>query len=102
VPIPIDVGTVGATGSYVFALATPLRVDRLLELAVREALGTRAPQDKRERGIRTTLDGFLSGRFVVDIDGRIYARPGDVVMRSGKVTLRFFSTEPSRRSLPRR
>ena len=102
VPIPIDLGTISATASCAFALATPLRVDRLLELAVREALGTRAPHDKRERGIRTTLDGIASGRFVVDVDGRIFDRPDAVVVCSGTATLRFFSTEPHRRSLPAR
>jgi hypothetical protein len=99
VAVPIDVGTIAATASCAFALATPLRVDRLLTLAVREALGGRAPQDKRSRGIETTLAGFQAGRFVVDIDGRIYDRPDAVVMCSGFVTLRFFSTESRRRSL---
>ncbi len=94
VPIPIDVATVALTANSAFALATPLRVEQLLILAVHEALGIRAPQDKRERGIRTMLDGLRSGNFVVDIDGRIYERGGDVVVCAGTATLRFFSTEP--------
>jgi len=93
VPIPVDVGTISATASAAFALATPLRVDRLIALAIREALGARAPQDKRERGIRAALEGFVSGRFVVDIDGRVYDRPESVVVCAGSATLRFFCKE---------
>jgi len=102
IPIPIDVGMVSETQSCAFALATPIRVDHLLALAVREALGGRAPGDKRERSIKTTLTGFAEGKFVVDIDGRIYDRPDDVVMCSGVATLRFFSAEPQWRSIPTR
>jgi hypothetical protein len=102
IAIPIDVGTISETASCAFALATPIRVDRLLELAVQEALGSRAPQDKRERGIRTTLSGFAAGKFVVDIDGRIFDRPDAVVVCAGFATLRFFSAEPQWRSLPAR
>ena len=97
--MPIDVGTVAATAASVFALATPLRVDELLAFAVLEALGTRAPQDKRERGLRTTLAGLRAGRFVVDVDGTIYDRADAVVLCSGVATLRFFSTERVRRAL---
>jgi hypothetical protein len=100
VPIPIDVGTIAATASCAFALATPLRVDRLLALAIAQALGARAPADKRARGISTTLAGFAAGKFVVDVDGRIFRRPDEVVVCAGTATLRFFSTEPQRRSLP--
>ncbi len=102
VPIPIDLGTVAETASGTFALATPLRVDRLLALAVAQALGARAPHDKRERSVRTNLAAFLAGRFVVDIDGRTYDRPETVVVCSGSVTLRFFSREGERRTLPAR
>jgi hypothetical protein len=97
VPVPIDVGTIADTASCAFALATPIRVDRLLVLAVHEALGMRAPADKRERGVRATLAGFAAGRFVVDIDGRIYDRPDAVVVVTGVAVLRFFSTEARRR-----
>jgi hypothetical protein len=96
VPIPIDVGTIAETASCAFALATPIRVDRLLVLAVGEALGVRAPQDKRERGIRHTLSAFAAGSFVVDVDGRIFDRPDAVVVCTGFATLRFFSTEATR------
>jgi hypothetical protein len=71
-------------------------------MAVREALGARAPEDKRARSVRTTLAGFVAGKFVVDIDGRIFDRPETVVVCSGVVTLRFFSVEPQWRSLPAR
>ncbi len=100
VPIPIDLATVAATASGTFALATPLRVDRLLALAVMQALGSRAPHDKRERCVRTNLAAFVDGRFVVDINGRIYDRPDAVVVCSKVATLRFFSIEPGRRTLP--
>jgi hypothetical protein len=97
VSVPIDVGTIAAMASSAFALATPIRVDRLLELAVSQACGARAPQDKRERSIRTTLEGFRAGKFVVDIDGRLFDRPDAVVVCAGCATLRFFSTEPAER-----
>jgi hypothetical protein len=97
VSVPIDVGTIAAMASSAFALATPIRVDRLLELAVSQACGARAPQEKRERSIRTTLDGFRAGKFVVDIDGRLFDRPDAVVVCAGCATLRFFSTEPAAR-----
>ncbi|MBC5811655.1 MAG: hypothetical protein GIW95_12500 [Candidatus Eremiobacteraeota bacterium] len=96
IPVPIDVGMIAATASGAFALATPLSVEQLLTLAVRQALGARAPLDKFERGLRATLAGFHAGRFVVDIDGRIYDRAEAVVVASGTATLRFYSTEPRR------
>ncbi len=97
VAIPIDVGTIAATANSAFALATPIRVDRLIALAVIAAGGARAPQEKRERTVRATLDGFRAGRFVVDVDGRIFDRPETVVVCAGTATLRFFSTEPAQR-----
>jgi hypothetical protein len=90
VVVPIDVSAVSSTASAAFALATPLRVADLLTAAVVEALGPRAPQDKRERVIRSTLDGFGAGTFVVEIDGRVYDDPDDVAVCSGTATLRFF------------
>ncbi len=102
VPIPIDLATISATASGAFALATPLRVDRLIALAIAQSLGSRAPQDKRERSIRTNLNAFRAGKFVVDVDGRIYDRPDSVVVCSGVATLRFFANEPGRRELPAR
>ena len=97
VPVPIDLRMVSATTCTAFALVTPLRVDELLRLAVDEALGARAPEDKRERGLAATLDGLRAGKFVVDVDGRIYDRPECVVACAGTVTLRFFTNEPRRR-----
>ncbi|MBC5800834.1 MAG: hypothetical protein GIX03_12610 [Candidatus Eremiobacteraeota bacterium] len=94
VPIPIDVGTIAATGGSIFAAATPLRVEQLVVLAVHEALGARAPFDKRERSVRTALDGLYAGKFVLDVDGRICRRGDDVILCAGTATLRFFSTEP--------
>jgi hypothetical protein len=94
VPIPIDVCTIASTACEAFALATPLRVEELLCMAVHEALGTRAPQDKRERGIRSALAGFRAGDFAIDVDGRLYYRPEDVVVCSGIAKLRFFSRIP--------
>ena len=90
VAVPIDVSAVTRTASTAFALATPLRVGDLLTAAVIEALGPRAPQDKRERVIGSTLAGLTSGTYVVEIDGRMYTDPGDVAVCSGTATLRFF------------
>jgi len=91
VAVPIDVSTIARTASGAFALATPLRVGDLLAAAVVEALGPRAPQDKRERVVRSTLDGLCAGSFVVEIDGREYTDPDDVAVCSGTATLRFFA-----------
>ncbi|HEV3088539.1 MAG TPA: hypothetical protein VGX96_15100 [Candidatus Elarobacter sp.] len=90
VAVPIDVSAVARTASTAFALATPLRVADLLAAAVVEALGPRAPQDKRDRVVRNTLASLMEGAYVVEIDGRIYADPDDVAVCSGTVTLRFF------------
>lgn len=90
VSVPIDVRAVVETDSPAFALATPLRVDDLLALAVNASLGPRAPQDKRARALRATLGGLREGKFVVDVDGRTYERAEDVVVCAGFVTLRFF------------
>ena len=98
VAIPIDVGMIGATGSGAFALATPLRVGYLVSLAIHEALGTRAPEDKCQRTLRTTLAGLAAGRFVVDVDGRLFRNPEDVVVCAGSVALRFFVNERRRQT----
>jgi O-acetyl-ADP-ribose deacetylase (regulator of RNase III) len=90
VAVPIDVSAVARTASIAFALATPLRVGDLVTAAIAEALGPRAPQDKRERVVRSTLAGLLSGTYVVEVDGRIYTDPDDVAVCSGTATLRFF------------
>jgi hypothetical protein len=91
VTVPIDDAIVETTGSAAFALATPLRADQLVALAVEEALGARAPQDKRERTLRTVLAGFSAGDFILDIDGRLFAKPSEVVVCAKSATLRFFS-----------
>jgi hypothetical protein len=91
VAVPIDVSAVSRAASTAFALATPLRVGDLLAVAVIEALGPRAPQDKRERVVRTTLAGLRAGSYVVEIDGRHYTDPDDVAVCSGIVSLRFFA-----------
>ena len=90
VAVPIDVSAVSRTASTAFALATPLRVRDLLSAAVVEALGPRAPQDKRERVVGNTLAGLTSGAYVVEIDGRVYSDPDEVAVCSGTATLRFF------------
>ncbi len=97
VAVPIDVGTIAKTGSSAFALATPMRVDELLVSAIHAALGERAPQDRRERSISATLAGFSAGRFLIDVDGRLYDRPDAVVVVSGEAMLRFFSADVRRR-----
>lgn len=91
VSVPIDVRAVASTASTAFALATPLRVADVVASAVIAALGPRAPQDKRERVVRRTLDGLRSGAFLVEIDGRTYANGEDVAVCSGHATLRFFA-----------
>jgi hypothetical protein len=90
VAIPIDVSAVSSNACAAFALATPLRVRDLLAAAVIEALGKRAPQDKRERVIGSTLAGLAEGRYVVEIDGRVYTDPEEVAVCAGTVSLRFF------------
>ena len=96
VRIPLDIHAVAANGSGAFALATPLRVRDLVSLAVREAIGARAPQDKFTRSLRTTLLGLAGGRFYVDIDGRHFSDADDVVVCCGQTAaIRFFI--PSRR-----
>ncbi len=90
VAVPIDVSAVTRTASAAFALATPLRVDDLVRAAVFESLGSRAPQDKRDRVLRSTLDGMRAGRYAVEIDGRRYDDPDEIAVCSGIVTVRFF------------
>lgn len=96
VPVPIDVTTIVTSACGAFAYATPLRVEHLISLAVGAALGTRAPQDKRERVLRSTLAGLRAGEFTVDVDGRRFERPDDVVVCAGIANLRFFALRPRR------
>ncbi len=95
VRVPLDLHAVTCNGSGAFALATPLRVRDLLSLAVREALGTRAPADKFARGMRSTLHGLSSGRFTVEINGRLFSDADAVVVCGDVADVRFFI--PSRR-----
>jgi hypothetical protein len=90
VSVPIDVNAVAASESGAFALATPLRVEDIVRVAIVTALGPRAPQDKRERVISRTLDGLCSREYVVEIDGRIYNHGSDIAVCAGVATLRFF------------
>jgi len=93
VAIPIDAATVALADSDAFALATPLRVDELIELAVRESCGPRAPIEKRDRAVRTTLDGFAAGEFLVAVNGRVFDSAESVVVCSNVARVRFFSPE---------
>jgi hypothetical protein len=90
VRIPLDLHAVATDGSAAFALATPLRVRELLALAVREAIGMRAPHDKFSRSIRRTLAGLAAGDFTVDINGRRFADADAVVVCDGTADVRFF------------
>jgi hypothetical protein len=93
VRVPIDVNAVLCADSIAFALATPLRVGELLTHAVLDALGPRAPQDKRERVVASTHAGLNSGAFIVEIDGRIYEHCDDVTVVAGIANLRFYRRE---------
>lgn len=93
VRVPIDVNAVLCADSVAFALATPLRVGELLTHAVLDALGPRAPQDKRERMVASTHAGLNAGAFIVEIDGRIYEHCDDVTVVAGIAVLRFYRRE---------
>ena len=88
--MPLDLHAVTADGCAAFALATPMRVRELLALAVREALGERAPHDKYQRSMRRTLAGLEAGDFTVDINGRLFSDSNAVVVCEGTATVRFF------------
>lgn len=88
--VPLDLHAVAADGSAAFALATPLRVRELLALAVREAIGSRAPHDKFLRSVHRTLAGLAKGDFIVDINGRSFVDPEAVVVCEGSADVRFF------------
>jgi hypothetical protein len=90
VRVPLDLHAVAADGSAAFAFATPLRVRELIAMAVREAIGMRAPHDKFLRSIARTLAGLAQGDFTVDINGRRFADPEAVVVCAGTVDVRFF------------
>ncbi|HEY1977917.1 MAG TPA: hypothetical protein VGG89_15295 [Candidatus Baltobacteraceae bacterium] len=93
VRVPLDLHAVAADGSAAFALATPLRVRELLALAVREAIGSRAPSDKFMRSVHRTLAGLARGDFIVDINGRSFVDADAVVVCEGSADVRFFLTQ---------
>jgi hypothetical protein len=97
VRVPLDLHAVSCNGSGAFALATPLRVRDLVGLAVREAVGARAPADKVARSLGTTLHGLSAGRFTVDIDGRLFDDADAVVVCGDTADVRFFI--PARRAV---
>ena len=90
VRVPLDLHAVSADGSAAFALATPLRVRELLALAVREAIGSRAPYDKFLRSVHRTLAGLAQGDFIVNINGRSFADADAVVVCESTADVRFF------------
>jgi len=90
VRVPVDLHAVATSGSVAFALATPLSVRALVALAVREAIGARAPHDKFQRSLRTTLHGLQSGRFRLTVDGRLVEDPDDVVVCESTARVQFF------------
>jgi hypothetical protein len=92
VRVPLDLHAVASGGSAAFALATPLRVRELLALAVREAIGYRAPYDKFQRSMVRTLAGLAAGDFTVDINGRHFTDGDAVVMCETTADVRFFAT----------
>lgn len=98
VRVPLDLHAVASGGSVAFALATPLRVRDVLALAVREAIGARAPHDKFQRSMLRTLSGLAAGDFMLDIDGRHFADCEAVVMCESTVDIRFFMTRAGRRA----
>lgn len=92
VRVPLDLHSVASSGAAAFALATPLRVRELLALAVREAIGNLAPQDKFARSMHRTLKGLSSGDYTLAIDGRIFADPETIVVCTGTADVRFFTS----------
>jgi hypothetical protein len=90
VRVPLDLHSVASCGSTAFALATPLRVRELLALAVREAIGERAPYDKFQRSMIRTLAGLAAGDFVLDINGRHFSDAEAVVVCEATADVRFF------------
>jgi len=99
VRVPFDLHTVVSSGCGAFACATPLRISEVLALAVREAIGLRAPQDKFHRTMHATLAGLRSKRFVVEIDGRRFDDTEAIVVCSEVASVRFFmpARQPVRR-----
>lgn len=101
VRVPLDLNAVASTACAAFAAATPMRVEQLVELAVRQTQGVRAPADKIARSIATTLAGLHAGNFTVDVNGRTFEHPHDVVVCENCADVRFFlasSTADGKRS----
>ena len=94
--VPLDLHAVAATACGAFAAATPMRIDKMVELAVKEAQGLRAPADKVARSIASTLAGLYAGHFTVDVNGRTFADPHDVIVCAGCADVRFFLASRSR------
>ena len=102
VKVPLDLHAVAVGGSGAFALATPLRIRDLVRIAVREALGSRAPHDKFARSIHRTLAGLAAGDFIVDVDGRGFTDADAVVVCERMADVRFFLAQRRRAALRRR
>lgn len=98
VQVPLDLHSIACSGSAAFALATPVRIRELVALAVRQAIGARAPLDKFHRSVRTTLAGIAAGRFSVWVDGRCFDDVDDVIVCERVADVRFYVASPVRRS----
>lgn len=72
-----------------------MRIEQLVALAVREAQGARAPADKIARSVASTLRGLHAGAFTVDVNGRTFSNPFDVVVCEGAADVRFFLAQRS-------
>ncbi|MDQ6930275.1 MAG: hypothetical protein M3126_06390 [Candidatus Eremiobacteraeota bacterium] len=90
IKVPLDIHAIATTACAAFAAATPMRLDRLVALAVREAQGPRAPLDRVERSVAATLAGLHAGHFTVDVDGRTFTDPKAVVVCTAQAGVRFF------------
>lgn len=90
VRVPLDLHTIAESGAGTFAMATPLRVRELLSLVVRQAIGARAPDDTFRRSLQTTLAGLRKGRFMLDVEGRRFDDPDDVIVCAETVEVRFY------------
>lgn len=93
--MPLDLHAVASTACAAFAAATPMRIDRLVALAVKEAQGARAPADKIERSVHSTLAGLYAGNFTVDVNGRTFEHPHDIVVCENCADVRFFLASQS-------
>ncbi len=90
VRVPLDLHAVAASGCGAFASATPLRVRELLSLAVRQAIGKRAPGEMVAKALAGTLHGLHARHFTVEIDGRRFNHGDEVVVCSGVARVRFY------------